>query len=298
MSLQKYAALLKTVELGSVSLAAEQMGYTQPAVSRMIADLEKEWGVELLFRSRAGIVLSSAGEKLLPLIKTVVADHEELQFTVNELKGLHTGLVRVGTFTSVANKWVPMLLKSFEQQYPGIEFKLLNSENYSEIEEWVFRGEVDCGFVNMPTGADLDVHFLRRDRLVAVLPKDHPLANAPLYPVAQLCEERFIKLREDEDNELSGFLSHLPSPPRVRYEVNDDHMILSMVESGLGMSVMHSLLFDLGRYDVVWKDFDLQQHRSIGIATPKRGRITSATRLFIDHARRELSNIDDVLTEV
>ncbi|MBQ6693232.1 MAG: LysR family transcriptional regulator, partial [Clostridia bacterium] len=160
MSLQKYAALLKTVELGSVSLAAEQMGYTQPAVSRMIADLEKEWGVELLFRSRAGIVLSSAGEKLLPLIKTVVADHEELQFTVNELKGLHTGLVRVGTFTSVANKWVPMLLKSFEEQYPGIEFKLVNSENYSEIEAWIFHGKVDCGFVNMPTSAELDVHFL------------------------------------------------------------------------------------------------------------------------------------------
>ena len=53
MSLQKYAALLKTVELGSISLAAEQMGYTQSAVSRMILDLEKEWGVELLYRSRA-----------------------------------------------------------------------------------------------------------------------------------------------------------------------------------------------------------------------------------------------------
>ena len=53
MSLQKYVAFLKTVELGSISLAAEQMGYTQSAVSRMILDLEKEWGMELLHRSRA-----------------------------------------------------------------------------------------------------------------------------------------------------------------------------------------------------------------------------------------------------
>ncbi len=298
MSLQKYAALLRTVELGSVSLAAEQMGYTQPAVSRMIADLEREWGVELLYRSRAGIVLTSAGEKLLPLVEAVLADHEELQFTVNELKGLHTGLVRVGTFTSVANKWVPMLLKSFEKQYPGIEFKLVNSENYAEIEDWILRGKVDCGFVNMPVGGDIDVHFLRRDRLVAVLPKDHPLVDEPFYPISRLPQERFIKLREEEDTELSDFLSHLPAPPRARYEVNDDHMILSMVEAGLGMSVMHSLLFDLGRYDVVWKDFDMQQPRSIGIATQKHGRITSATRLFIEHARRELSSIDHVLTDV
>lgn len=298
MSLQKYAALLKTVELGSVSLAAEQMGYTQPAVSRMIADLEKDWGMELLYRSRAGIALSSAGEKLIPLIAAVVADHEELLFTVNELKGLHTGLVRVGTFTSVANKWMPMLLKSFEKQYPGIEFKIVNSENYSEIEDWICRGRVDCGFVNMPAGAELDVHFLRRDRLVAVMPKDHPLADAALYPISRLSRERFIQLREDEDSELSDFLGQLSTPPRVRYEVNDDHMILSMVEAGLGMSVMHSLLFDFGRYDVIWKDFDVQQHRNIGIATAKRGRVTSATKLFIEHARRELANMDDVLTEV
>ena len=73
MSLQKYAALLKTVELGSISLAAEQMGYTQSAVSRMILDLEKEWGVELLYRSRAGVTASSEGLRLLPLVRSIVA---------------------------------------------------------------------------------------------------------------------------------------------------------------------------------------------------------------------------------
>ena len=112
MSLQKYVAFLKTVELGSISLAAEQMGYTQSAVSRMILDLEKEWGMELLHRSRAGIALSSVGEHLLPAIRSIVADCEELKFAVNELHGLHTGLVRVGTFTSVANMWIPSLLVS------------------------------------------------------------------------------------------------------------------------------------------------------------------------------------------
>ena len=68
MSLQKYTALLKTVELGSISRAAEQMGYTQSAVSRMIADLEEEWGIELLRRSRAGIEVSSACQKLMPVL--------------------------------------------------------------------------------------------------------------------------------------------------------------------------------------------------------------------------------------
>ena len=190
MSLQKYVAFLKTVELGSISLAAEQMGYTQSAVSRMILDLEKEWGMELLHLSRAGIALSSVGEHLLPAIRSIVADCEELKFAVNELHGLHTGLVRVGTFTSVANMWIPSLLVSFQKLYPGIEFTLMNSENYSEIEDWIQHGKVDCGFVNLPTVTDLQVSFLRRDTLIAVLPPEHPLAQSPVFPIARLQDEQ------------------------------------------------------------------------------------------------------------
>ncbi len=289
MSLQKYAALLKTVELGSISLAAEQMGYTQSAVSRMILDLEKEWRVELLHRSRTGVALSSAGERILPLVRTIVADWEELNFTVNELHGLHTGLVRVGTFTSVANMWIPSLLVSFQKLYPGIEFTLMNSENYSEIEDWIQHGKVDCGFVNLPAVTDLQVSFLKRDTLVAVLPPEHPLAGSEVFPIARLQDEPFIKLKEDTDNELSNFLAHLSRMPKVRYEVNSDHMILSMVESGLGISVMHSLLADMDRYNVVWKRFDLQQHRDIGIATARSAKLSSAAKLFVAHVREQIS---------
>ncbi len=289
MSLQKYAALLKTVELGSISLAAEQMGYTQSAVSRMILDLEKEWRVELLHRSRTGVALSSAGERILPLVRTIVADWEELNFTVNELHGLHTGLVRVGTFTSVANMWIPSLLVSFQKLYPGIEFALMNSENYSEIEDWIQHGKVDCGFVNLPAVTDLQVSFLKRDTLVAVLPPEHPLAGSEVFPIARLQDEPFIKLKEDTDNELSNFLAHLSRMPKVRYEVNSDHMILSMVESGLGISVMHSLLADMDRYNVVWKRFDLQQHRDIGIATARSAKLSSAAKLFVAHVREQIS---------
>ena len=288
MSLQKYAALLKTVELGSISLAAEQMGYTQSAVSRMILDLEKEWGVELLYRSRAGVTASSEGLRLLPLVRSIVADCAELEFTVNELHGLHTGLIRVGTFTSVANMWIPSLLVSFQKLYPGIEFTLMNSENYSEIEDWIQHGQVDCGFVSLPATTDLQTSFLKRDTLVAVLPPDHPLAGSSVFPIARLQDEPFIKLKEDTDNELSNFLAHLSSPPKVRYEVNSDHMILSMVESGLGISVMHSLLADMNRYRVVWKRFDLQQHRDIGIATARHARLSSAAKLFVAHVRAQI----------
>ena len=189
MSLQKYAALLRAVELGSISKAAAQMGYTQSAVSRMIADLEQEWGLTLLHRGRGGLELSAPGRVLLPHLQAIVSGCELLEYTVGELHGLHTGLVRVGTFTSVADQWVPMLLTGFQQLYPNIEFDLMNSERYAEIEEWIRTGKVDCGFVSLPTVTDLDAVFLRRDMLMAVLPLDHPLMGSAVFPVEQLAEE-------------------------------------------------------------------------------------------------------------
>ncbi len=277
MSLQKYTALLKTVELGSISRAAEEMGYTQSAVSRMIADLEEQWGLDLLRRSRAGVSLTSSGKRLLPILRSINADCSELEYTIGELHGLRRGLIRVGTFTSVADMWLPRLLQSFQRSFPNIEFELKNSENYSEIESWIIHGQVDCGFVSMPTANDLDTVFLQRDMLVAVLPPDHPMADEAVFPARQLTEEPFIKLNE-VDYEIARFMDH------ARYEVSGDHTILSMVEMGLGVSVMHSLLAGCGRYNVVWKNLDVRQYRDIGLATAKNVRISSLVKLFVEQA--------------
>jgi DNA-binding transcriptional LysR family regulator len=283
MSLQKYLALLKTVELGSISLAAEQMGYTQPAVSRMIADLEAQWQVDLLRRSRSGLEPSAACLQLLPILRSLQADCDALNFAVSEIHGAHTGLVRVGIFTSVADMWIPGLMKSFRQQYPKIEFELINMESYVEIESNIRQGKVDCGFVRLPTAHDLQVHFLMRDELVAVLPPDHPLADAPVFPVAQLADAPFIRLREKEDLEVSQFLDRIPDAPDFCYEVGSDHTALSMVEQGLGMTITHSLIANNPRYNVVCKRFDRGQHRDIAIATAKNARLAGTTKLFVEH---------------
>jgi len=284
VSLQKYTALLKTVELGNISRAAEQLGYTQSAVSRMIADLEKEWDIEVLRRGRSGVEVTSAGRQLLPVLRAIAADCTELEYTVGELHDMQTGLIRIGTFDTVANMWMPELLATFGREYPNIEFDLFNSERYGEIEDWIRQGKVDCGFVCMPTVNDLRTWFLKRDMLVAALPPDHPMAAEPVFPVAKLEGESVIKLKVD--HEICRFLDQLAAPPELRYGVSSDHAILSMVEHGLGISIMHSLMAGKDRYKVVWKELDEEHYRDIGIATAKNVRLPSAARLFVEHVRR------------
>ena len=98
----KYKAFVTTVSCGSFTKAAEILNYSQSGISRMIHDLEKEWKVILLKRSKLGVRLTSSGMKLLPYAENVCKEYEKLQIEVDELQGLKSGLIRIGTFSSVA----------------------------------------------------------------------------------------------------------------------------------------------------------------------------------------------------
>ena len=159
MNIQKYMAFVKTVEYGSFTKAAEILNYSQSGISRMINDLEKEWKVVLLERGKSGVKLTSDGMKLLPYAKNVCMEYEKLQMEVDELNGLQSGLIRIGTFSSVATHWLPNIIKEFQKTYPGIDYELLLGD-YTEIEEWISEGRVDCGFLRLPTCSDFETVFL------------------------------------------------------------------------------------------------------------------------------------------
>ena len=84
----------------------------------MVADLEREWKVALLERGRAGVRLTSEGTRLLPCIRRVCEEHARLQAQVDELNGLQAGLIRIGTFSSVATHWLPNVIRAFQEDYP------------------------------------------------------------------------------------------------------------------------------------------------------------------------------------
>ena len=284
MSIRKYIAYLRTVETGSITQTANELGYTQSAVSKMIADLESEWQVKLLTRGRAGIELTSEGLSLLPAIRAVVNDYEDLGFAVSELHGLRSGLLRIGCFTSLSTSVLPNVLKAFHEKYPNIRIQLFNGE-YEDIALWLRRGTVDCGFLAMPSPAEFETTFLLRDSFVAILPEGHPLTGEPCFPVGALPEEDFIKLNENPDLEIDGFLDSLPVKPNVAYEVTSDFALLAMVESGLGVSIVHDLILHPRHYRVVRLPLDVTQFRDVGVAIKRDAAPSSITKLFIEHVQ-------------
>ena len=234
VNLNKYQILLKTVELGSITRAAEALGYTQSAVSRVIADLEREWDMELLTRSRTGVVLSSSGAALLPYVQAVCNAGRELEEQVAELHGLTRGTLRVATFASVSIHWLPAIMKEVLGRYPGIQFDLVSNWEFAEVEDLLRQGQADCGFLGLPAGPGLETYPLFRDELMAVLPLDHPLAKAPYYPMERFREDPYINTPEERDLEIGLIFQEEGFRPNLRYTVNDDFAALAMVEQGLG----------------------------------------------------------------
>lgn len=285
MGISKYQAFLKTVELGSITRAAEELGYTQSAVSRMIADLETEWAVSLLVRGRGGVTLSPAGAELLPDIRTVCNAQRELTERIGALHGLTRGTIRIGTITSISVHWLPGIMKSFLEQYPGIRFELLGGVEYAEIEDWIRKGRVDCGFVGLPAGRELETISLRRDRLVAVLPKRHPLAEAGSCPMERFAQEPFIRPEDDKDKEVAGIFERAGVRPNVEYAVNDDYAVIAMVASGLGISILPELVLRRTPYGVVVKPLDPPQFRELGLAVRSLREVSPVTARFLPHVQ-------------
>ena len=282
VSILKYMAFVRTAELGSFTRAGEALGYTQSGISRMIRDLEQEWNVVLLERSRAGVRLTSDGTKLLPYAKNLCREYEDLQTQVHNLNGLKSGLIRIGTFSSVATHWLPNIIREFRKDYPGIEYELLLGD-YTEIEDWIAEGRVDCGFLRLPTRPEFETIFLERDRLLAVIPEEHPLADCKKFPMKALCDDPFMLLEKGARAEISGIFERSKITPRVQFTTWDDYAIMSMVEGGLGISILPELILRRIPYRILAKELEIPAYRSIGLALKNRGTASLAVKRFLEY---------------
>ena len=281
-ALMKQVAFVKTVELGSFTRAARALDYTQSSVSKMIADLEQEWGVTLLERSRGGVCLTSAGAQLLPRVRALLDQAQQLEDCVRQLHGAQTGLVRIGTFASPAIHWLPNVFAALQKDYPGIDCELLLGD-YDEVERWLQEGRVDCAFLRLPTRLSFQTQLLERDEYKVVLPVDHPLARRAAVPVEALEGQPFLLLEHGGKTEVSDLLERSGVHPNIRFTTWEDFAILAMVEQGLGVGVLPGLILRRNPYRVAVRSLEQPYFRSIGVAVKDRARLSPAVTRFLEY---------------
>lgn len=279
--MNRYFALQKIVEYGSFTKAADVLGYTQPALSQMIASLEKELSIKLLYRSRYGIHLTIEGERLFPSIQAVVSQYQSMQEIAKEIRGLDSGTVRIGTLSSISCHWLPKLIKEFQARYPNIRFILHQGDNNS-IPAWVKTGEADFGFVNLDVLSNVKATFVKEGEYRAILPLHHPLANAPYVTLEELVKEPFLVIEEGSLSKPLEAFRQKGLEPVVRLRVHDDYSIMSMVESGLGVSILPELVLLKTNYQIAILPIKPTITRKMGLVMKEKNALPIASKYFID----------------
>ncbi len=283
-NLLKYLAFVKTVEQGSFTKAAEELNYAQSSISKMVADLEKEWGIVLLKRSKSGICLTATGEQILPRIRTILNDFQDLEGYVDQLNGVQSGIVRIGTFSSVAINWLPNIFARFQKDYPGIEYEMLLGD-YDEVEHWIEEGHVDCGFLRKTPDMQFDSISLKKDEYKVVLPVDHPIAAKKKILFSDLEDQPFLLLEHGGKTEVSELLEAHDIHPQIRFTTWEDFAIMSMAEKGLGIGILPDMILQRIPYDVAVRSLEKPYYREICLAMKDREKMTPAALKFVEYLR-------------
>ena len=216
MSLKKYEVFAKTVELGSLTRAAEALGSTQSRISHVLAELEAEFGFPLLHRSRSGVSLTEGGHLVLPKIQEILRENQALSQLAAEIRCADAGTVRLGAFTSVAVHWLPGIIQTFQAAHAKVSLELLSGDYY-DMEQWLRKGSVDLGFVTLPAPAGFEAVPLCDDELLAVLPLHHPLAAAEAVPIGALADAPFISLPQSSAHDVHRALDKAGVHPQIKY---------------------------------------------------------------------------------
>ena len=244
MDTKKLKALLTALNKGSLTAAAEELGYTQSGLTHMMNSLEEELGVKLLVRSKSGVLLSTVGQELLPLMRSVAESVDELEQTAEKLRLKSVTNLRLGAFSSVAGHWLPGIISAMRQINPELGVSIL-VKPIDEIYEAVRRDELDCAIISYQASLCSGLTWvpLKEDPLMAILPKDYKFSGDS-YPVKSFEGEEFLMPSFRFDMDIIPLFGSNGSKinPIIRYTNLDDAAIASMVAHGLGLSILSELI--------------------------------------------------------
>lgn len=244
MELQQMRYVLAVAETNSFTRAAQRCLVVQSALSHQIARLERELGARLFDRTSRRVRLTPAGEAFLPAARQCLDAAERAAAEVAAAVGEVRGRLAVGLIPTVAAVDIPRALRDFRRRYPQVRVSLRVGASEDLVEQ-VKQGTLDVAFLGLPTTAlpqGVTTRELARDRLVAVVAPDHPLAGEPAVTLRRLSTEVFVDLpagtagraQSDQAFAAAGLVRD------VAFEVTTADLIARLVGQGLGVAMLPS----------------------------------------------------------
>jgi DNA-binding transcriptional LysR family regulator len=286
---RQLAALLAVVETGTFTGAAEQLGFTQSAVSQQIARLERSVGAPLLERPGGPrrVRLTPVGEALALHGRAVVDRLRAAQADIAAILAGERGTLRVGTLQSVGTKVLPRLLRRFRTDQPGIELVATEIQDMAALPAGVESGELDLSFVPLPLPeGPFALRRLLDDPYMFMAPAAAPEARQDAVSLRQVIRLPLIGLRDEiEARELETILRRTGTEPTFAFRSNDNPTIQGLVAAELGYAVLPRLTIDEDDPEIVVLPFSTPvPPRQLGIIWHIDRQLPAAASRFVELA--------------
>lgn len=265
MNLAAFEAFVKVMETGSISMAAELLFITQPAVTKRIHSLEEYFGVKLFESAGRGVQATHAAHSLLPKVKNWLNELGDIHHTLSHEQGQIQGKLKIGTSHHIGLHHLPSHLRDYVQDFPEVtlDVHFVDSE---QAHEQVLAGDLELAFLTLPPQGDARLKYITtwNDPLVFVAAPFHPLAEKAdltltdlleypsLLPAAQTYTSQ-ITLAEFEKQGVK---------PKITMSNNPLESIRMLVSIGLGWSVLPKTLVN---HDLKQLDINLEMNRQLGM---------------------------------
>jgi molybdate transport repressor ModE-like protein len=241
LDVRRLRVLREVARCGSFSAAAEALGYTQPAVSRHVALLERETGTALLDRRPTGARLTDAGELLVAHADVILARLRDAEEALDALLGLRAGKLRMSTLTSAAATLVPLAIAEFRDRLPEVELSVSMVDPYGVL-PLLRAGEVDVALCNDASYLELpevEGVLLFEEPMLLALPSQHRLAHRTRVRLAELAEDRWMLGTAHSCPDAGRFIRACHAAgfdPDIAFHNDDYTALMGFVAAGVGVA--------------------------------------------------------------
>jgi DNA-binding transcriptional LysR family regulator len=253
--LKYFVAVAEELHFGR---AAARVGIAQPPLSQQIKTLEEEAGVTLLFRTKRRVELTAAGAAFLIEARAALAHAGQAVVVAQRAASGQSGHISVGFVSSAVCGKMSSIFITMRKRFPDVSLELHDMTSEEQVEA-MKEGKLDVGLVRPPVASaqTLSMEIVWREPLVAVLPKGHRLAREKEVAIQNLAEEPFLivprRMGPGFFDQIMGLCLRAGFAARVVQEARTVQTIVSLVASGMGISLVPESLQNLRRTGVVYR---------------------------------------------
>ncbi len=290
MDIKKFQLLLDIAETGNLTESGVRQGYSQSGVSHAIKNLENELGICVLRRTNKGVSLTSEAKAVLPKIRSIVSQYEQLNEIIDELHGIKRGSLIIATYSSISIHWLPKILNKFQAKYPDISIQIKEGGT-KEIEGWIQDGVVDFGFYSSFENQKSEFIKLNEDEIFAVLPPNFDCAGYDGFPIKKFNDIPYIASEEGVDFDIADLIASGNINPPVRFCCRDEYSIIAMVSNGMGVTILPGLVIEGFKSRVKTLPLLPKAYRTLGIGMVCESQLSPAAISFIECTKQTLDEL-------